>query len=363
MPPAEAPPVAAPAFRGRAVARLRAPGAVALLAALLPVAVLVSLGVGALPIAPAQSLAILADRLAGIDLGVAYDARQEAVMWSIRLPRVLLGVLVGAALGVAGAALQGVFRNPLADPGIVGVSSGASLGASVAIVGGVGALGSLTLPALAFAGALGAALLVYAVARRGGRTEVVTLVLTGLAVVAVVESAVGLLTSLADDDQLRDLTFWRLGSLGGATWDAVAMAAPLVLATVLLTPFLARPLDLLSLGEREAGHLGVDTERVRVAAIALAALGVGAAVAVAGTVVFVGLVVPHMVRLLAGPRHATLLPASAVGGALLLVLADVVARTAAAPVELPLGVVTGLVGGPFFLWLLHRTRRAQGGWA
>lgn len=268
------------------------------------------------------------------------------------------GALVGAALGVAGAALQGVFRNPLADPGVVGVASGASLGATAAIVLGFGALGTMSLPVAAFAGALA----VYGIARRDGRTEVVTLILTGLAIVAIVESFVGLLTSVADDDQLRDLTFWRLGSLGGASWDGVGTIAPIVAATVLLTPLLARPLDLMSLGEREAAHLGVDTERVRAAAIVLAALGVGAAVAMAGVIVFVGLVVPHMVRLAAGPRHRVLLPGSALGGASLLVCADVIARTVAAPVEVPLGVVTGLIGGPFFLWLLFRTRRAQGGW-
>lgn len=349
--------------RRRGVAALRTPGALLVLGVALVAVVTLSLGIGALPIAPSQSAAILADRLLGIDLGVAYDAQQDAVLWSIRLPRVVLGVLVGAALAVAGAALQGVFRNPLADPGIIGVSSGASLGASVAVVSGAGTLGALTMPGYAFAGALAAALTVYAVSRRGGRTEVVTLVLTGLAIVSVVEAAVGLLTSVADDDQLRDLTFWRLGSLGGSTWEAVRICAPVVVAAEVLTPLLSRSLDLMALGEREAGHLGVDTERVRMVAIAIAALGVGAAVAAAGTVAFVGLVVPHMVRVAVGPAHRILIPASALGGAVLLVGADLLSRTLVAPVELPLGVVTGLIGGPFFIWLLLRTRRVQGGWS
>jgi iron complex transport system permease protein len=335
----------------------------ALLTAGLAAAAVLALGIGAVDIPPSHVVAVLADRLAGVEAGPAVDPQEAEVLWAIRMPRVLLAVLVGGALGVAGAALQGVFRNPLADPGVVGASAGASLGASVAIVGGATALGTMTLPVAAFGGALAATLLVYLMSRRGGRTEVVTLLLTGLAITAVVEASVGLLTSAADDQELRDLTFWRLGSLGGGTWETVAMAAPFTLAAVALLPLAARALNVLALGEREAGHLGVATERVRAWVIVLAAMGVGAAVAAAGLIAFVGLIVPHLIRVTAGPDHRVVLPASAVGGALLLVVADLVSRTAAAPVELPLGVITGLLGGPFFLWLLHRTRREQGGWA
>ena len=321
----------------------------------------VSLGLGAVPVRPAQVVAILADR-SGLDLGVAYTDAQAAVLWAIRLPRLLLGLLVGAGLAVSGAALQGVFRNPLADPGVIGVSSGAAVGAVAVIVGGVVAFGSASVPVAAFAGGLAAALALYALARDGGRTEVVTLVLCGVAVNAIAGAVIGFATFLADDAQLRSLVFWSLGSLGGATWRSVGAAAPFLLGGTLALIRFGRPLNLLALGEREAHHLGLRTERTRLGVIALAALTTGAAVAVSGIVGFVGLVVPHLVRLVGGPDHRLVLPASAVGGALALVLADLAARTLAVPAELPLGVVSGAVGGPFFLWLLHRTRRAHGGW-
>lgn len=343
--------------------RFRAPGVLTLLTAALAAVAVASLGMGAVDIPAGDVLAVLADRLLGIETGVAVDPQHAEVLWAIRLPRVVLAILVGAALGIAGAALQGIFRNPLADPGVVGASAGASLGASIAIVLGVSALGTMTQPVAAFLGALAATTLVYLMSRRGGRTEVVTLLLTGLAITAVVEAAAGLLISAADDQELRDLTFWRLGSLGGGTWDTVTMAAPFTLLAVGLLPALARQLNVLALGEREAGHLGIATERVRAAVVVLAAMGVGAAVAAAGLIAFVGLIIPHLIRVSAGPDHRIVLPASAVGGALLLVGADLVSRTAVAPIELPLGVITGLLGGPFFLWLLHRTRREQGGWA
>jgi len=343
--------------------RLRAPGVLTLLSVAVAVSAVLGLGIGAIDIPPGHVLTVLADRLLGIDTGVAVDPQHAEVLWAIRLPRVILAILVGAALGIAGAALQGIFRNPLADPGVVGASAGASLGASIAIVAGVSVLGTMTQPVAAFLGALAATMVVYLMSRRGGRTEVVTLLLTGLAITAVVEAAVGLLTSAASDQELRDLTFWRLGSLGGATWDTIAMAAPFTLMAVAALPFAARPLNVLALGEREAGHLGIATERVRAIVVVLAALGVGAAVAAAGLIAFVGLIVPHLVRVSAGPDHRVVLPASALGGAVLLLLADLISRTAVAPVELPLGVITGLLGGPFFLWLLHRTRREQGGWA
>ena len=322
---------------------------------------LLSVGLGALRIAPEQVVGIVARHL-GIDLGISYGLDQDAVLWSIRLPRVVLGILVGGGLAMAGAALQGVFRNPLADPGLIGVSSGASLGAVAAIVLGFSAAGSNTLPLVAFVGGVAATLVVYGIARFDGRTEVVTLLLTGLAVNALCGAGVGYLLFIADDQQLRGVVFWSLGSLGGATWPLVLAAAPFILVAALVLPLLARALNLMLLGEREARHLGVEVERVRVLVIVLAALATGAAVAVAGIIGFVGLIVPHLVRLMAGPDHRLLLPASALLGASLLLFADLFARTVAAPAELPLGVVTALLGGPFFLWLLRRTRREHGGW-
>ena len=329
--------------------------------ALLAGSLLLGVGVGAVPIAPGDAVAIVLHHL-GVDTGISIDPQDDAILWVIRLPRVVLGALVGGALGIAGAALQGVFRNPLADPGLIGVASGASLGAVAAIVLGLTAAVPAGLQLCAFVGGVAASLVVYALARYEGRTETVTLILTGVAVTAIVGAAIGLLIARADDAELRDVVFWSMGSLGSATWPLVGATAPCVAIGVAAVCARARELDLMTLGEREAEHLGVDTERTRLLLVLGVALATGAAVAAAGVVAFVGLVVPHLVRLAAGPAHRVVLPGSALAGAALVVLADVVARTAAAPVELPLGVITSLAGGPFFLWLLWRTRRAHGGW-
>lgn len=341
----------------------RVPGVIlfSTLSVLLCVAVLLNIGVGAVAILPAQVLAILLDH-AGLNTGIAYSQQQDAVLWAIRLPRVVLAMLVGGGLAVAGAALQGIFRNPLAEPGLIGVSSGATVGAVGAIVLGLTPLGIATLPLAAFSGGLIATLAVYAFARQQGRAEVVTLILTGIAINAIAGALTGLFTFYADDQQLRGIVFWSLGSLGGATWQAVTATLPFIVAGVVLIPRWATALNLLVLGEHEARHLGVNTERVRLSIIILAAMMTGAAVAVAGIVGFVGLIVPHLIRLIAGPDHRVLLPASALGGATLLLFADLAARTMVVPAELPLGVVTALAGGPFFLWLLYRTRQQHGGW-
>jgi iron complex transport system permease protein len=329
------------------------------LAALLLVAFVANLGAGAVTIAPGDVIEVLAHH-AGI--GNGSTPRFDAVVWDIRLPRALLAALVGAALAVAGAALQAVFRNPLAEPSIIGVANGAAVGAVMVIVTGVAFAGVYTVPAAAFVGGLVATGVVFLVATQDNRIEVVTLVLAGIAVNVTAAAATGLFTYLADDDQLRDIVFWMLGSLAGATWTRIGtVAVPILLAAVVLCSR-ARSLDLLALGDREAGHLGINVTRMRVLVVALAALATGSAVAVAGVVGFVGLVVPHMVRLVAGPDHRTLLPASVVGGAALLLMADLAARTLVVPSELPLGVVTALAGGPYFLWLIRRQRTADGGW-
>ncbi|MAQ93413.1 MAG: heme ABC transporter permease [Rhodothermaceae bacterium] len=332
------------------------------LSAALIVACVISVGVGAVRVPPSAVLAALAGAL-GLDVAGG-TAQQEAVLLAIRLPRVLLGVLVGAGLAVSGALMQGLFRNPLADPGLVGVSSGAALGAATAIVlaSTVGvtalALGPALVALAAFAGGLATTAVVYRIATRGGRTSVATMLLAGIAVNALCGASVGVLVLFADDGQLRDLTFWTLGSLGGATWGTLAVVAPLIGAVVLAAPRLARPLNALLLGEAEAGHLGVRTERVKGLVVVGSALAVGVATAAAGLVGFIGLVAPHLVRLGLGPDHRALLPASALTGALLLVAADLLARTVLAPVEVPIGIVTALAGAPFFLWLLLRQRPA-----
>ncbi|MGW8985604.1 FecCD family ABC transporter permease [Streptomyces parvus] len=295
--------------------------------------------------------------------GQALDRVGESVLWNVRLPRVALAVLVGASLGCAGALMQGVFGNPLAEPGVIGISAGAAVGAVASIALGLTFFGNWTITVFAFVAGLATVLLVYALSRSGGRTEVVTLILTGIAVNAFAGALIGLFIFFADNAQITQITFWQLGSLSQATWPKVLAVLPCALAGLLIAPFYSRKLDLLALGERPARHLGVDVERLRIVLVLVVALLTAAAVAVAGIISFVGLLVPHLLRMANGPGHRFLVPGSALGGALVLVAGDLAARTVAAPAELPLGVLTALFGSPFFFWLLRRTRRKQGGWA
>ncbi|GIM93717.1 FecCD family ABC transporter permease [Paractinoplanes toevensis] len=319
-------------------------------------------GRGQVPISPSEVAGSLLHRL-GLGIGPLPSAVQgENALWLVRFPRVVLAVIVGASLGCAGALMQGVFGNPLAEPGVVGVSSGAAVGAAAAIVSGITVLGSWTTAAAAFAGGVVTTFIVYAMSRAGGRTEVVTLVLTGVAVNATAGALLGLLMFLTDDDGVRAIAFWQLGSLAQATWSAVAVAGPCALAGLAVAVALSRRLDLLALGERPARHLGVDTERLRIIAIVATALLTASAVAFTGIISFVGLIVPHLIRMIAGPGHRVLVPASALGGAVVVVTGDLIARTAIDYQELPLGVLTAVVGGPAFFWLLRRTRARAGGW-
>lgn len=329
----------------------------------LGVLAVVSAGSGQLHVPPAEVIGSLLHH-AGLDVGpMPSHPNGDAALWTIRFPRVVMAALVGAALATAGAVMQGVFGNPLAEPGVVGVSSGAAVAASVTIVLGLTALGPWTTAAAAFAGGLGATFLVYGLARSAGRTEVVTLVLTGVAVNAVCGAGLALTTFLGDTQAREQIVFWQLGSFNGTRWAYVAVVAPLVLVGLVGALLLARRLDLLSLGERSARHLGVDVERLRVLSIVVVAVLTAAGVAFCGIIAFVGLVVPHLVRMAVGPAHRVLVPLSALGGAVLLLAADLVARTAVGYADLPIGMLTALVGGPFFFWLIRRTRRTAGGWA
>ncbi|MBO1415283.1 iron ABC transporter permease [Streptomyces sp. FH025] len=333
----------------------------AALATALVLCALIAAGTGAYRIPLGDVLASAAHRL-GLG-GHALDRVPESVLWNVRLPRVVLALLVGGSLGCAGALMQGVFGNPLAEPAVIGVSSGGAVGAVACIVLGLDALGHWTVTAFAFAGGLLTVFAVYVMARSGGRTEVVTLILTGVAVNAFCGALIGILLFTADSAAISQVTFWQLGSLSQATWGKVLAVLPFAVVGLAVAPLYARRLDLLALGERPARHLGVDVERMRLTLITVVALLTAAAVAVSGIIGFVGLVVPHLLRMLAGPGHRFLLPASALGGALVLVVADLAARTLAEPAELPLGVLTALIGSPFFFWLLRRTRSRQGGWA
>jgi iron complex transport system permease protein len=332
------------------------------LAAAAMLASLAALGIGAVPIPPEKVAGVLRAWLTGD--AAALSSREALVILNIRLPRLLLGAMVGAGLAVAGALMQGLFRNPLADPGLVGVSAGAGLAAAATIVLGdrllaglIGRLPFAALPAGAFLGGLLTTSLLYLIATREGRTSVATMLLAGVALGALAGALTGFLAFLSDDRQLRDLTFWSLGSLGGASWTKLWSVAPIIMVLLAATAFLARGLDALALGEAEAFHLGVPVQRLKAAVIVLTALAVGASVAAAGLIGFIGIVVPHMLRLVIGPGHKALLPLAALSGAALLVAADTIARIVVAPAELPIGIVTAAIGAPFFLWLLLRSDR------
>ncbi|MEZ4499283.1 MAG: iron ABC transporter permease [Thermomicrobiales bacterium] len=273
------------------------------------------------------------------------------------------GCAGGCGAGGVRRGIAGDVSHPLADPGLIGVSSGAALGAVIALGLSISWFGIATTPLFAFVGGVVTAVIGYTLARHDGRTEVVTLVLAGVALNTFAGAGTSLVTFVANDAQLRAIIFWSMGSLGSSTWESVAAASPFIIAGLLISLRWGHPLNLMVLGEREARHLGIDTERVRLSVILVTALMTGATVAVAGVIAFVGLIIPHLVRLVAGPDHRTLLPASALAGALLIVMADLFARTVVSPLELPLGVLTALIGGPFLLVMMLRTRRAQGGWA
>lgn len=330
------------------------------LALLLLVVVWLSLALGPVSLPLTDTLRALAS-LTGLTPGPS-EGQAELIVSQIRLPRTLMGLMVGAVLAVTGVAMQGLFRNPLADPGLIGVASGAALGAAVVIVG---TARWLVLPAVlepyvlsvsAFAGGLLITALVYRLGRRNGQTHVATMLLAGIALAALSGAIIGLFTYLADDTTLRALTFWNLGSLNGASYPRLWPLFLVTLAVLLWLPRRVHALNALLLGESEARHLGFDVEHIKRELVLCTALGVGAAVAAAGLIGFVGLVVPHLMRLLVGPDHRLLLPAAALTGGSLLLLADLAARLVVAPAELPIGIVTALIGAPFFLYLLIRSR-------
>ena len=333
------------------------------LAVLLAGGILASALLGQLPITPAEVVGSIL-RAIGIPNGWAPDdGIVESTLWVIRFPRIVMAIVVGAALAAAGAVMQAIFGNPLAEPGVVGVSSGAALGAATAIVLGVAAVGEFGIAVFAFVGGLLATLLVYLVSRANGRTEVVTLLLTGIAVNAFAGAGLAFVLFAASTASREQIIFWQLGSLNGSLWREVLVVAVVAVAGVVVAVLLGHRYDLLSLGERNARHLGLDVERLRLMSIVVVALLTGVAVAFVGIIAFVGLVVPHVMRMLLGPRHRALIVFSAIGGAVLMLAADLLARTVVPGAELPIGMLTSLVGGPFFFFLLWRQRRRSGGWA
>lgn len=329
------------------------------LSVLTAIIAVLSLGVGAVPMPVGRVAAALLS-----PLGPNTTTGDALVVLQVRLPRLVMGLIVGASLAVSGTLMQGLFRNPLADPGLVGVSAGAALAAAITIVLGhvvlvpiFGSVPFAALPVGAFGGGLLTTLCLYLVATRSGQTSIATMLLAGVAFGALSGAFMGLLSYLSDDRQLRDLSFWSLGSLSGATWTKVAVVIPFILPSLIVMPFLARGLNALALGEAEAFHLGFAVQRVKAVAILLVAVSVGACVSAAGIIGFVGIIVPHTLRLMTGADHRLLLPASALFGAALLTGADTIARTIVSPAELPIGIITAAIGAPFFLWLLLSRQR------
>lgn len=325
--------------------------------------VVLSACIGAVPIGLAQLYSIVVNKT-GLSSAVNYEPQQAAVLLTLRLPRVALGVLVGAALAVSGSAMQGLFRNPLADPGLIGISSGATLFAVMMIVLEVkifsfvtGYLGYYALSIAAFTGACLTTFLVYRLSVHRGKTVVTTLLLAGIAINALSGAFTGLLTYIATDEQLRNITFWGLGSLGGASWSTVSGILPFVLIPIFGLPFLAKSLNGLALGESQAGHMGINVSLVKKLIIVLATMAVGSCVAVSGTIGFISLVIPHILRMFNGPDHRVIVPAAALLGAAVLTLSDLISRTIVAPAELPIGIITALLGSPIFIYIILGERK------
>ena len=334
---------------------VRRPVVLAGLTVLLGFSFLLALAIGAMPIPLREVIAIL--------FGQDADSQSQAIILGLRLPRAVLAILVGAGLGLSGAALQGLFRNPLADPGLIGISGGAALGAvSVIVLGHMlvaiipFAADPRLMPLAAFAGGLIATFATERLAHHRGVAATGTLLLAGIAINAIAGAVMGILIFMSDDNQLREITFWTMGSLAKGGWSGALLAGPFVLLAIIVMLRYAQALNAMLLGEREAMHLGVSVERLKRIVMVASALAVGASVAVTGIIAFVGVVVPHLVRMAAGPDHRIVLPGSALLGASLLLIADSLARIIVVPAELPIGLVTSLIGSPFFLYLLLRRK-------
>lgn len=335
------------------------------LAVLLLVSMVFSACIGAVNI-PLGDLADLLLKKLGVEGSALPNEQFEAVLFSLRLPRVLQSVIVGVGLAVSGATIQGLFRNPLAEPGLVGISAGASLFAIIVIVLGnvffssfMAGFGHYSLALSAFAGGCITAFVVYRISVHNGRSDIATLLLAGIAINALSGAVIGVLTYLSDDVQLRNITFWSLGSLGGASWSSVAVLSIFVGIPLVVVSFFSKALDVFALGEAQAAHAGVNIQLVKRTLLILTTLSVGASVAMCGIIGFVGLVIPHMVRLFAGSSHRHLIPSSALLGGAVLTVADLIARTLVMPAELPIGIVTALLGSPVFIYMIFKEKRAR----
>jgi iron complex transport system permease protein len=323
------------------------------LAAALGCALVAGVAFGAVHVDARDVVSAMARRLSGVDGGLG-----DALVMDLRMPRVVLAALVGACLAAAGTLYQALFRNPLADPYILGVSSGAGLGAAIVLASGIGASAGMfvAVPLAAFAGALATIGLVVGVSMRRGRLETLSLLLSGVAI-SYTLAALTSFIMVFSRQTMQQVVFWMMGGLQAASWDYVAVVAPMLLVGLIAPLAYTRELNLMLLGDERAGQLGVDVQRFKLLTLGSASLLVAAAVSVSGLIGFVGLMTPHMARLVLGPDHRLLLPASVLSGAIVMVLADLIARVVLAPIELPVGIITALLGGPFFVWLLTRAER------
>lgn len=324
---------------------------------LLLLGVLLSIMLGPMMLPAKHSLLSIVDRLLSSNFSLL-NAFETAIIWELRWPRTLLAIFIGALLALCGAVTQGLFRNPLADPGIIGISSGAGLGAAIAIVLLPASLSYLTTPVAAFLGGLITTLLVYRLAQsQNGGTSVLILLLAGVAVAAFSGAIIGFMTYIASDMALRELTLWGMGSLNGANNLSIWLSAMACLCLLVFYQTQAPALNAFLLGEAEARHLGINVEKLKLQLIVVTAIGISIAVSATGIIGFISLVVPHLVRMSMGPDHRLLLPLSALTGAVLLLMADIGARVILAPAELPVGLVTALIGAPFFAFLLIQQRK------
>jgi len=322
----------------------------------------IAVGTGPFKVSPVQVIGILLSKI-----GIAFSgftSAQESVVINIRIPRIILAVLVGCSLAVSGGALQGLFRNPLVDPGLIGVSSGAAVAVASMVIFGKPLMkvipefmGLYILAVAAFCGGITASFIVLKMSEMTGRANVMNMILSGIAINSIAVAGIGLLNFLSNDQQMRTITFWSLGSLGGATWLSLMVISPFIIGMTYLTVRKARELNVLALGEREAGHLGINIEKLKKQVVLISAISVGAAVSVSGIIGFLGLVVPHLARLIIGPDHRALIPISALLGAILMIISDIFARMIVSPAELPIGILTSLIGGPFFIFLILKNSR------
>ena len=330
------------------------------LGAFLLFCLLIAVSLGAVPISPLDIIKMTLNKMGLFHFTATWQSSDETILFLIRLPRVIAGSLVGAALASAGVLFQGMLRNPMADPYIIGTSAGAAFGATIAMMlpVSVAFLSFGLVPIAAFFGALGAVLLVYNLARVGGKTPIVSMLLAGFAVSAMLAAIVFLMVTLSSrTGLLQNVYSFLMGSISVSGWNQIIIVAPLIIGAIVAARFLAFRLNALSLGEEGAAYLGIDVERDKIIVLALGSLLTAAAVSISGLIGFVGLVVPHAVRLVLGPDHRLLLPAAALSGGAFIVLADLFARTVLAPSEIPIGIITAIIGAPFFIYLLRRTRR------